>query len=180
MKQPVSKATRCHRAAAKEHRVWLFKYHCVGEDWQQTVSKSLGVHFKQAIKVGPGRADLPLTRPNTRTIKKKKKPDGNCMFRSLSCMVTGFQDQHRAIRLKVVEHMRDIGPLMMKHVNNCSSYSNCRSIDKYIDRTRMALGAVILNCCVLLICVKVAYSRITKRWAIGIGVGGQDYNCTCM
>ena len=26
-KQPVSKATRCHRAVAKEHRLWPFKYH---------------------------------------------------------------------------------------------------------------------------------------------------------
>ena len=59
------------------------------------------------------------------------------MFRSLSCMVTGSQDQHHAIRLKVVEHMRDIGPLMMKHVSNCSSYSKYRSIDEYIDRSKM-------------------------------------------
>ena len=59
------------------------------------------------------------------------------MLRSLSCMVTGSQDQHRAIRLKVVEHMGDIGPLMMKHVNNCSSYSKCHSIDEYIHRSKM-------------------------------------------
>ena len=45
VKQPVSKATRCHRAVAKEHRVWPFMYHCVGEDWQHTICKSLGVHF---------------------------------------------------------------------------------------------------------------------------------------
>ena len=113
VKQPVSKATRWHRTVAKEHRVWSFKYHCVCEDWQHTIWKSLGVHFKQAVKVGSGRADLPLTNPNMRTIKKVK-PNGNCMFRSLSCMVTSSQDQHRAIRLKVVEHMRDIGPHMMK------------------------------------------------------------------
>ena len=68
VKQPVSKATRCHRAVAKEHRVWPFVYHCVGEDWQHTICKSLGVHFKQAVKVGSGRADLPLTRPNMQTI----------------------------------------------------------------------------------------------------------------
>ena len=59
------------------------------------------------------------------------------MFRSLSCMVTSSQDQHRAIRLKVVEHMRDIGPPMMKHVSNCCSYSYCRSIDEYIDMSKM-------------------------------------------
>ena len=67
VKQPVSKATICHGAVAKEHRVWPFMYHCVGEDWQHTVCKSLGVHFKQAVKVGSGRADLPLTRPNMPT-----------------------------------------------------------------------------------------------------------------
>ena len=136
MKQPVSKATRCHRAVAKEHRVWPFMYHCVDEDWQHTICKSLGVHFKQAVKVGSGRADLPLTHPNMRTIKKIKT-DGNYMFRSLSGMVTGSQDQHRAIRLKVVAHMRDIGSLMMKHVSNCSSYSKCCSIDEYIDRSKI-------------------------------------------
>ena len=43
VKQPVSKATRCHRAVTKEHRVWPFMYHCVGEDWQHTICKSLGV-----------------------------------------------------------------------------------------------------------------------------------------
>ena len=89
-------------------------------------------------------------------------------------MVTGSQDQHRAIRLKVVEHMRDIGPHMMKRVSNCSSYSNCRSIDEYINRSKMdqdGTWAVILNCCVLLICVKLACSRIPKRWANGIGMG---------
>ena len=78
MKQPVSKATRCNRAVAEEHRVWPFMYQCVGEDWQHRVCKSLGVHFKQAVKFGSGRADLPLTRPNMRTIKKIK-PNENCM-----------------------------------------------------------------------------------------------------
>ena len=95
----------------------------------------------------------------------------SCKF---SCMVTGSQDQHRAIRLKV-EHMRDIGPLMMKLViENCSSYSNCGSIDEYIDRSKMdqdVLGAVILNCCVFLSWVKLACSRIPKSWAIGISMG---------
>ena len=85
-------------------------------------------------------------------------------------MVTGSQDQHRAIRLKVVEHMRDIGPLMMKHVNNCSSYSKCRSIDEYIDRSKMdqdgTWGSDIELLCFAHLCKTcvLSYSKVMGNW----------------
>ena len=136
--------------------MWPFRYHSVDEEWQHTTCKTLGLDFKKANKIGPGSADLPLTRPNMRTIKKIN-PDGNCMFRSLSCVVTGCQDQHHTIRCKVVQHMRDIAPLVFRHIKTGSSYKNCQSVDEYVRRSMMdkdGIGVVILNYSVLLTCPK--------------------------
>ena len=47
---------------------------------------------------------------------KKILGDGNCMFRALSRIVTGSQDQHSVICAKIVRHMCDEAPLMLAHI----------------------------------------------------------------
>ena len=72
VKQCAPKTSIPQSAVVTKHRVWSFKYHSVDEEWQLTACKTLDLDFKKANKIGPGSADLPLTHPNMRTIKKNK------------------------------------------------------------------------------------------------------------
>ena len=96
------------------------------------------------------------------------------MFRSISCVVTGSQDQHHAIRCRVVQHMRDISPLMLKHIRTCSSYNNCQSVDEYVRRSKMDKDGIWGNDLELLCCAhyrKHVCSLTQKTLAIAIGMG---------
>ena len=56
-----------------------------------------------------GSRERPLTRPDMRRVKRVMG-DGNCMFRALSLVVTGNEDQHHAIRTRIVQNMREVFP----------------------------------------------------------------------
>ena len=43
--------------------------------------------------------------------------DGNCLFRCFSYILTGSQDQHLAIRMAIVAHMRSIAHLLEACLN---------------------------------------------------------------
>ena len=43
--------------------------------------------------------------------------DGNCLFRALSCAITGRKVYHKQIRQKTVGHMREIEPYIQPHIN---------------------------------------------------------------
>jgi len=109
VKQFALQTTTPRHAVVMAHKVWPFKYHSVDDVWQRGTCTSLDLDFKQTVRVANGHADLPLTHLNMKTIKIIK-PDGNCMSQSLSCVMTGSQDQHHVIKHKVVQHM-EILPL---------------------------------------------------------------------
>jgi len=58
-----------------------------------------------------GRPDLVLTRPDLRSIKKIRG-DGNRLFRALSYIITGSEDQHLEIRCAITAHMLSIPELL--------------------------------------------------------------------
>ena len=133
---PEKNASKCGTSTV-QNRVWpAFKFHSVDEEWQRSTCQSLGLKFERANGVSPGSRDMPLTRPDMRRIKKIKG-DGNCMFRSFSCVMTGSQDQHQAIRAKIVRHMRNIDSLMLCHIKNHSGFKDCQSVDEYVQKSKM-------------------------------------------
>ena len=88
--------------------------------------------------MSPGSGDTPLTRPDMRSIKKIQG-DGNCMFRALSRIVTGSQDQHSVIRAKIVQHMCDKAPLMLAHIVALPRFKECISVQDYVHKIKMDL-----------------------------------------
>ena len=46
--------------------------------------------------------------------------DGNCMFRSVSYVITGSQEHHLGVRAKTLEHMETIAPLILGHIRGRS------------------------------------------------------------
>ena len=64
--------------------------------------------------------------------------DGNCMFRALSLVVTWNEDQHHAIRTRIVQHMRSIPHLILGHIKSHTDFNTCQSIDEYLHRSKMA------------------------------------------
>ena len=119
----------------------------MGVAWQRSTCQAMGLKFVKPNGVSPGSGDTPLTQPDMRSIKKILG-DGNCMFRALSRIVTGSQDQHSVIRAKMVQHMCDdactyCGPPRFQRVHKRSRL--CTN-QKW---TFLVLGVLILNCSVL-------------------------------
>ena len=88
-------------------RTWPFKFHSVDEQWQRGICALLGFNFEKTNGVAPGGESLPLTCPDQQEIKSIMG-DGNCMFRSLFYVITGSENQHKEVRAKIVQHMKDI------------------------------------------------------------------------
>ena len=78
---------------------------------------------------------IPLTQP------KQTHPiggDGNCMFRSVSYVMTGSQEQHLEVHAKTLEHMETIAPLVLGHIRGRSSaMSKFSSVKEYVQYTKM-------------------------------------------
>ena len=79
---------------------------------------------------------MSLTQPKQ---KNKQTPpiggDGNCMFISVSYVMTGSQEQHLEVRAKTLEHMETIAPLTLVHIRGRSgaAVSRCSSVKEYIQ-----------------------------------------------
>ena len=116
--------------------MWPFKYHAVDEVWQRSTCQSLDLRYNRANGVSAGSSNMPLTRPDMRRIKRIQG-DGNCMFRSLSYLVTGSQDQHFDIRTKIVQHMSAIESDILGQIKSHSGYADCHSVAEYVQKTKM-------------------------------------------
>ena len=95
--------------------------------------------------------------------------DGNCLFRTLSFIVTGAEEQHMLIRQAIVQHMRSISELLCgSHISNIR-YP--RGIEQYIADNRIeragSWGSDIemLTLAHLLNVAVISYSRTGKQWA---------------
>ena len=53
--------------------------------------------------------------------------DGNCMFRSVSYVMTGSQEQYLEVRAKTLKHMETIAPLVLGHIRGPHSMVPCPS-----------------------------------------------------
>ena len=96
------------------------RYHQVNEEWQRYMCGILGLNFVSGNGLGGGGPDIILTRP---LAVKRIRGDGNCLFRCLSFVVTGSQEQHYEVRRKICSHLIAIGHLMLfQHMHaQCTS-----------------------------------------------------------
>ena len=129
-----------------------FKYNPVDVEWQLRVCLLLGLGFCGPNRITPGSPNAPLANP---VGFKKIRGDGNCMFRSLSFIITGSEDQHMHVRRAIICHMRDIdnvlwesqiSPLLdnLRNIGEVSVGNNqspnadhMAGINQYIAATRM-------------------------------------------
>ena len=86
-----------------------FKYNPVDVEWQLRVCRLLGLGFCGPNRITPGSLNAPLANP---VGFKNIRGDGNCMFQSLSFIITGSEDQHMHVRRAIIRHMRDIGNVL--------------------------------------------------------------------
>ena len=99
------------------------------------------------LQCQPGRSDVILTRPDLRT-RKRMQGDGNCLFRSLSYIITGSEEQHFQIRTAIVSHMRTIPHLLNGfgadgHPNYLDDYNGgYESVEAYLTQTKMAENGI--------------------------------------
>ena len=129
-----------------------FKYNPVDVEWQLRVCRLLGLRFCGPNIITPGSPNAPLANP---VGFKNIRGDGNCMFRSLSFIITGSEDQHMQVRRAIIRHMRDIGNVLWESqisplLNNLRSIGevsvgnnqspnadHMAGINQYIAATRM-------------------------------------------
>ena len=115
---------------APTEKLWSFKYNPIDERWQQNACKALGLKFAGTNNVDSrGANDHPLTRPHC---TKDILGDGNCLFRSISYIITGSEDSHIEVRNAIIEHMKKIPQwLLQKHIVGYST------IDEYVLKMGM-------------------------------------------
>ena len=129
-----------------------FKYNPVDVEWQLRVCRLLGLGFCGPNRITPGSPNAPLANP---VGFKNIRGDGNCMFRSLSFIITGSEDQHMHVRRAIIRHMRDIDNVLWESqisplLNNLRSIGevsvgnnqspnadHMAGINQYIAATRM-------------------------------------------
>ena len=112
-----------------------YRYYQTDEQWQREKCRQLNLVFASLHDfVEPGGPNVVLRRPNLRTVVKGVG-DGNCLFRCFSYILTGSQNQHLAIRMAIVAHMRSIAPLIEASAQlNVINYA---SLDHYIASSHM-------------------------------------------
>ena len=124
-------AKRIHCSNDRQNHVSPLKFYPVDEHWQQNVCLMIGLYFHDKNRVRPGGPNVPLTPPDMRTVKRIKG-DGNCLFRALSYIISGSEEQHMVLRRAIIQHMIHIAHFIIGH-----HVVNYTSIQEYITDTNM-------------------------------------------
>ena len=90
-------------------RSWPFRFNPVNEEWQRNSCAIMGLQFVAASGLNTGGPEVTLTRPRTR---HSIQGDGNCLFRTLSFIITGSEEQHTLVREAILHHMLQIAHFM--------------------------------------------------------------------
>ena len=120
-----------------------YRYFPVDEDWQRQACRLLNLRFAQPFERESGSQDVILTLPDTCHLRRIRG-DGNCLFRALSFIITGSENQHFEIRSLIVAHMFNVPELLTGrgadgHHNYLTYYHRgYRSVEHYLARTHMA------------------------------------------
>ena len=84
----------------------------VHEQWQRTACNLTGLQFVSRCDLEGGGPSVPLTRPHR---VRHILGDGNCLFRSLSYIITGTEAQHLQVREALLNHLVSIEDMMIGH-----------------------------------------------------------------
>ena len=114
----------------RDEYVMPYKFNPVDHEWQLNACSTLGIRFVRSNTVRPGGPRVPLKAPTT---IRRIGDDGNCLFRSLALIITGSEDQHLAIRQRILRHMCKIAHFLLGiHIPD-----RYRSVEEYIRHTGM-------------------------------------------
>ena len=91
-----------------------FRYYQVNETWQLQTRERLGLTYTNKFACQCGCSDTILTRPDLRTLKRIAG-DGNCLFRAITYIVTGSEQQHFILRSLLIGYMLSIPHLLIGH-----------------------------------------------------------------
>ena len=105
------------------------RWNPVTEDWQRNACAILGLKFVRYNGASPGGPTVSLGSAS-RDKTKRIIGDGNCMFSSLSYIVTGCPRQHKEIRKIIVEYMPSI-----YHILISRALVDYTSVQQYIQET---------------------------------------------
>ena len=81
------------------------RYNPVSPVWQRQACQKVGLQFVSENGSVPGGPNAPLTHP---VCGRKINPDGICLFRALSYIITGSERQHFQLRSLIVAHVRSL------------------------------------------------------------------------
>ena len=109
-----------------------YSYYPVDVVWQRNACTTLGLQYCRSSRLTAGGPHVPLTPPDPCRIKTITA-DGNCLFRSLSYIITGSQEQHMHLRRVILDHMVHIAHFLLGHL----MHPHYLSIQEYIQDTRM-------------------------------------------
>ena len=98
------------------------------EEWQRQWCSKLGIPYCSTYERSIGSSNTILTRPDRQSVRVMLG-DGNCLFRSLSCVLTGSQQHHLLVCCLICNHMSSIIHLLFPHIRS--------SVEDYITRTKM-------------------------------------------
>ena len=86
-----------HSGPSGQHSEWPdMRFHPVNSQCQQELCQRLGVQYHRPNRFGSGGPHCVLTRPNLGTVRHILG-DGNCLFRALSYVVIGSENDHMAV-----------------------------------------------------------------------------------
>ena len=75
----------------RRNRMWPFRFNPVNEEWQRNSCAIMGLQFVAASGLNTGGPEVTLTCPHT---TQSIQGDGKCLFRTLSFIITGSEEQH--------------------------------------------------------------------------------------
>lgn len=117
-----------------------YRYHQVDETWQRNACNRMGLQFREVFQCQRGGTNVILTRPNSATLHNVGG-DGNCLFRSLSYVITGSEQQHLEVRTALVSYMLSIESFLVGYGDD-GNYNYLQpfghtTVQSYIDSTGM-------------------------------------------
>ena len=148
------------------------------EVWQCEKCTQLGLRFHNTNNFEIGGPNVFLNRPNTERILGAIG-DGNCLFRCFSQIITGSPDQHYAVRMCIIRHMRHISHLI---IISEQYEGGGDDIETHIATTKMdqmgSYGAHIemLTQSHLLLCNVNSFDTVASNWSYLADPGQIDPN----
>ena len=80
-------------------------FNAVNEQWQRTACNLIGLQFVSRCDLDGCGPNVPWTRPRR---VRHILGDGNCLFHSLSYIITGTESQHLQVREALLNHLASI------------------------------------------------------------------------